>query len=128
MGAGDRSTKITQGEQLAILAEQSRQMYSVLSEVHSNVCALDDKVQTFYTEYKVELVRVVDAATIANKRVDKMEGEMTTITSNIEKIQEAIRPLITSYKFLFWLGGAIGLLVIGFLWAILTHQVTIVMP
>ena len=128
MGAGEGSAKITQGEQLAILTEQSRQMYSMLKEVHSNVCTLDDKVQTFYTEYKVELVRVVDAATIANKRVDKMEGEITIITSNIEKIQDAIRPLITSYKFLFWLGGVIGLLVVGFLWAILTHQVTIVMP
>jgi hypothetical protein len=124
-----RSTKgISQGEQLILLAEKIGQMSAVLIEVKNAVQARDDMLQKFYTEYKVEHLRVTDMASGANKRLDRVENEIGEVTSNMSKIQEAMRPLISANKFLVWLGAAVGIMVVGLLWAILTNQVMVVMP
>jgi hypothetical protein len=45
--------------------------------------------------------------------------QQTTIMGKIGKMYPA-------YTIVMWIGGVLGLLIIGFIWAVITHQVTII--
>lgn len=117
-----------QGEQLIVLSENLKQMNTLLNEIKCSVDTQEDTMHKFYTEYKVEHTRVADAAASAHKRIDKVEVDISLITSNMTKIQEAMSPLISSNKFLVWIGAGLGVLLLGFLWAIFTNQIQVIMP
>jgi hypothetical protein len=57
----------------------------------------------------------------AKPSIEVVDGHTDKLTEH-DRFIEKTKPLI---KAIVWLAGVIGVLIIGFLWAIFTHQITI---
>lgn len=99
-----------------------------VDKMNESLTAITTLLNNLLVEYRTEHVRVVDKATSAHQRIDRLEGEVEKITVCMERMRDDIRPMISMNKILVWIGVGLGSSIIALIWSILTHQVALVFP
>jgi len=111
--------------QVAAIDEKLAYLVEAVSEVKSQVGSLALDVRRFREEYLREHVRLVEQVSAAQRRIDELENAMQRLDRKIDELDLRVQPLIFQARLLGFLGGAVGVLLVGLIWAILTHQVEI---
>ena len=100
----------------AIIKTQD-EMQSVIKEL----AACSQRSQIDYT--------VVDQKVLAaNVRLDAQEKEIDAHTVALRDFEEILRPLVAWSKVAYFITSVLGVTIIGFVWSIIIHAVTIVIP
>lgn len=107
--------------QLAYLLE-------VMARVENGVQATQSALQNLIIEYQREHVRVIDMATSAHERIDHLELDVEKLTVCVQQMKDVIQPVLFVNKILAWILVAFGASVVALIWAIITHQVTLIIP
>ena len=92
---------------------------------------LQEDVQEIKASIKsVERHQVEDAKSIVLMlgRIENYERRVTRNETQIETLTKTLASLVFQSRIIAWVGSAIGLLVLGLLFAILTGQVSLIFP
>lgn len=103
-----------------------------MGELKASNAELTKAVNTLAKTYEVEHVRVVSDVDNIRKRLDAIDkpkdGRLDQIEAQLDQITKDLQPLVTANRIMVWIAGALGVSVIGLIWAILTHQILLVVP
>jgi len=67
-------------------------------------------------------------ASAAHSRLDDHDKQLGILVKWSREIDKLISPLVSTNKIAIFIGGGIGLSIIGLIWAIITGQVTLIFP
>ena len=103
-----------------------------MSDLKASNNELTRAVNTLAKTYEVEHVRVVSDVSSITKRLDAIDkpkdGRLDQIEAQLDQIAKDLQPLVLANRVTVWIAGALGVSVIGLIWAILTHQLLLVVP
>lgn len=111
-----------------VLLERVENLRCDTGEIKEAVKELSGKVENLLLNYGLNHEKVVNRTEDAHRRIDDLEKIVKSQGEQLLKLSKSIEPLVTSNKILVWIAGGFGLLLIGFLFMILTHQVTVTFP
>lgn len=109
----------------AVLVERLKNLQDDLVKIDQGVSSLNDKFGCFERGYLVEHAKVVNRADEAHARLADHLKRIEMLEARFEQLSKLISPLIQTNKIVVWIGGALGLSVLGLVWSILTGQVTL---
>ena len=100
----------------------------ILTRVESGVQTTQATLQSLIVEYQKEHIRVVDMATSAHERIDRLEKDVSELTKCVQQMKDLIQPVLFVNRILAWVLVAFGVSIIALIFAIITHQVSMVFP
>lgn len=103
-------------------------LLEVVSRIEGGVQLTQVTLQNLIIEYQREHVRVVDMASSAHDRIDHLEVDVEKLTVCVQQMKDVIQPVLFVNKILAWVLVAFGGSVVALIWAIITHQVSMVFP
>lgn len=103
-------------------------LLEVMARVENGVQTTQVTLQNLIVEYQREHVRVIDMATSAHERIDHIELDVEKLTICVNQMKDVIQPVLFVNKILAWVLVAFGGSVVALIWAIITHQVSLIMP
>jgi len=90
-------------------------------------------IDTQQRDATIERVKLCQQADAAHRRLDEFEArcrerrtEMDELSKQVDRIHEAMMPLITANRILVYLGIGLAGSVMGLIWGLLTGQVQLV--
>jgi hypothetical protein len=107
--------------QTAVILERIETVRCDISELKVSVMELTKVYQDFVVQYTRAHTEL--ASTTERNRYDLANHE-----KRLEALEALIKPLALQGKILAFIGSALGVLVIGFLWALLTQQFVVAVP
>lgn len=113
------------GDETAVLVERLKNVQDDLVKIDRGVCALNEKLSAFERSYLVEHAKVVNRADEAHAKLTDHLRRIERLETSFEALSKMIQPLINTNKIVVWIGGALGLSVLGLVWSLLTGQVTL---
>ena len=97
-----------------VLREQMKTVQRDIKEIKDVVNNIDNNQRQLSSDFLV-----------ACEQNEHRDQQIKENKERINKIEEAIKPMIFAYKVLAWVGSILGLSIIALLWAIFTGQVTL---
>lgn len=83
---------------------------------------------TYERESAIVHAELDNKSSAAHRRLDEQEAIIKELSEQVQKLRDAIQPLVFTNKILTWLGLALGGSVLALIWSIVTHQVSLVIP
>lgn len=79
-----------------------------------------------FSEGLISQVRTIGRDT-KQRDVERKEWR-EKVDCKLDDLSKAVAPLAVQSKIIVWVGAGVGISVMGLIWAIITHQVTLVFP
>ncbi len=114
----------------AIILERIQRIQQDISAINTKMTCIDDRTENMEKNAltaKSDLNAKIDLTQAKLEAHEKLVGH-EELLKRVDRLTEQIIPLIMVNKIGLWFMAAFGLLVIGFLWAIFTGQVTVSFP
>jgi hypothetical protein len=112
----------------AIPESQYEYILDILARVENGVQSNQDTLQSLIVEYQKEHTRVVGMVQNAHERIDRLEVDVAELTKCVQQMKDLIQPVLFVNKILAWVLVAFGVSIIALIFAIITHQVSMVFP
>ena len=113
------------GDETAVLIERLKNLSDDLAKIDRGVSSLDSRFGIFERSYLVEHAKVVNRADDAHSKITDHLRRIERLEASFEALSKMIQPLINTNKIVVWIGGALGISLLGLVWSILTGQVTL---
>ena len=125
----DNHTAITIfGERLTTISEGQREIKVCLSTLEKSF----DAFQRVYLQKHGDIEK---STALAHQRLDIIDRQMMAQTSlmavqstSIDALKDVVKPLVFASKITAWAAGIVGSAIVLMIFAILTHQVSLVFP
>ncbi len=111
-----------------VLLERLENVACDVREVRDTLNAHATREQEFEKSYIRSHEQIVANCDQNTKRIDRLEGQLASLSHTIDELQRAVQPLIATNKILTWLAIALGGSIVALIWGILMHQVTVSIP
>lgn len=109
-------------------AQNNNDLKAQLSDISIDVKTLIGKFNELVIRYETRHVELTANVNEHERRINDLEKKITDIQDEIEAMNTAIKPLIFQAKILGWVAAIGGATIIAFIWSIIIHAVTIVVP
>jgi len=109
------------GDKTALIMEVLSSIKANLIDLKIGQDALAANYHQFRESYAGEYAKALVRTEEAQKQIDKLEKRMGDL-------ELAVRPLVTWAKIAAWISSGMGLMIMALIWAILTHEVMLVVP
>jgi len=119
----------------ALLLQAVESLRCDIQELKAALNKHTDDEHRFRLDYEVRHADVINKASAAHTRMDGLEKITTQNTADIaknadaiSKLDKSIQPLLFQSKIVGWFAITLAISVIGLVWSIITHQVTLTFP
>lgn len=76
----------------------------------------------------LKLQEIDSRSLAAHRRIDQHDQDIKNLAEQVQKLSDAIQPLVFANKILTWVAVGFGSSIIALIWGIITDRVSLVIP
>lgn len=108
-----------------VLHERIKNLQEDLDSIDRGISSLNKCFTDFEKSYLVEHGKVENRTEDAHQKLLEHLKRIERLERSFETLDRMIQPLIQTNKAVIWIGGALGVSVLGLIWSIITGQVVL---
>jgi len=120
-------TQTPQPPKTDVILERVQSVQETVIKIENAVEKLSCKVSEFQLGYVKAHERVVGDIEEAISRLNAHDKDIKDLRDDLKALTDVIKPLVFTNRILTWMAGIIGLGVIVFIGALLTHEVQVIL-
>lgn len=106
-----------------VILERIKHIQDDVIEIKESQKFGEERAQNFERHYIKDHAVVVQQAEAAHKRLNGHEDKIGSLENDLGALIKAMQPLVSTNRFLRWVGGIVGAALLALIIAVITGQV-----